>query len=126
VSARACSAWRFTGAQIESSTKHMTIPSPTPPLNARAKLSIAALLILGLLGGSLIVAHSGFETSPRRGGSSTFVPAPEAYVIAVALYLMSCLALAALLREWKAAKTISVAAFAACGLIAWGLVHVLS
>ncbi len=104
----------------------MTIPSPTPPLNAPAKLSIAALLILGLLGGSLIVAHSGFETSPRRGGASTFVPAPEAYVIAVALYLLSGLALAALLREWKAAKAISVAAFAGFGVIAWGLVHVLS
>lgn len=104
----------------------MKISAPTPPLNVPAKLSIAALLLLGLLGGSLIVAHSGFETSPRRGGPSTFVPAPEVYVIAVVLYLMSCLALAALLREWKAAKAISVAAFAGYGVIAWGLVHVMS
>lgn len=120
------SVWRFTRAPIEPSAKKMTNRSPNPPLNVPAKLSIAALLVLGLLGGSLIVAHSGFETSPRRGGSSTFVPAPEAYVIAVVLYLMSCLALAALLREWKAAKAISVAAFAGYGVIAWGLVHVLS
>ena len=50
---------------------------PQPPLNWPARLAVAAMLILGLLGGSLVLAHAGFETSPRRGGTSTFVPLPR-------------------------------------------------
>lgn len=104
----------------------MTIVSPTSPLDLPAKLSISALVVLGLIGGSLIVAHSGFETSPRRGGSSMFVPAPEAYVIAVVLYVMSCLAMSVLLREQKVTKAMSLGTFAGYGLIAWGLVRLWS
>jgi len=99
---------------------------PTAPLNLPAKLSIAALCVLGLLGGSLIVAHSGFETSPRRGGTPTFVPVPEAYLIAGIMYLMSCLALTVLLRSRATSRWATGAAFSGYLVIAWQLVRVLS
>lgn len=88
------------------------------PLTLPAKLSIAALCLLGLLGGSLVVAYAGFETSPRRGGTPTFVPAPQAYVMAVVMYLMSCLALLALLRDRGASAGVTARAFVAYGLLA--------
>lgn len=84
---------------------------PTPPLNLPAQLSIGALAVLGLVGSTLVVAHSGFETSPRRGGPSTFVPLPEAYLIAGVMYLMSCLAMLALLRDRKVSLRFIVIAF---------------
>ena len=99
---------------------------PQPPLNLPAQLSIAALVLLGLLGGSLIVAYSGFETSPRRGGTSTFVPAPEAYVLAVVMYLMSGLAMIALLRNRTTSKLAAAAALCAYVAIAASLVKALS
>lgn len=71
------------------------------PLSIPAQISIGALMVLGMLGGSMIVAYSGFMTSPRRGGASTFVPIPEAYVVAGFLYLMSVLAMTVLLRYRK-------------------------
>ncbi|MFC7433415.1 hypothetical protein ACFQNJ_02700 [Hydrogenophaga bisanensis] len=95
------------------------------PLTLPAKLSIAALCLLGLLGGSLVVAYAGFETSPRRGGTPTFVPAPQAYVMAVVMYLMSCLALLALLRDRGSSIGATVGAFGVYGLLAWLLVEVL-
>ena len=73
--------------------------SDSPSSNLPLRLSIAALFILGLVGGTLIVAYSGYETSPRRGGTPVFVPAPQAYIIAAAMYAMSCLAMLALLRN---------------------------
>lgn len=100
--------------------------TPAPPLNLPAKLSVAALFVLGMLGGSLIVAYSGFETSPRRGGSGTFVAVPEAYILAAILYLMSWLAMTAILRDRGVPMGTYVAASVACGAMAWGLVRVLS
>lgn len=97
--------------------------SDSPSSNLPLRLSIAALFILGLIGGTLIVAYSGFETSPRRGGTPVFVPAPQAYVIAAAMYAMSCLAMLALLRS----KTTSLlwAGFAVAGyaVLAWVFVR---
>jgi hypothetical protein len=62
------------------------------------------LVALGLIGGSLIVANSGFETSPRRGGPSVFVPAPQAYVLAAIMYCMGFLGLLAVLRNRAVAQ----------------------
>ncbi len=98
------------------------MPSPTL-LKLPAKLSIAALALLGLLGGSLIVAHAGFETSPRRGGASTFVPVPEAYILSSVMYLMSCLALLVLLRNRQASTTTMVLAAGAYVAAAWATVQ---
>ena len=99
---------------------------PRSPLNLPAQLSIAALVTLGLVGGSLIVAHSGFETSPRRGGTSTFVPAPEAYLLAAVMYLMSCLAMLALLRNCDTSRPVIAAAFCAYAAVATSLIGALA
>lgn len=86
-------------------------PSSVP--GAPAQAAIAALVFLGMVGGCLILAHSGFGTSPLRGGPSTFVPAPLAYVLAVTMYVMSALGLLALLR----ARQVSTPAIAASAVI---------
>jgi hypothetical protein len=71
------------------------------PLSFGAQLSIAAIVLLGIVGGSLILAHGGFETSPKRGGQSIFVPAPQGYFIAATMYGMSVIGMIALTREWR-------------------------
>lgn len=91
----------------------------SPPILGRAaQAAVAALVLLGLLGGSLIVAHAGFATSPRRGGPSTFVPAPEAYVLAAIMYAMSVLGLLALLRSRNASRTSTAMALVLYGAAA--------
>jgi hypothetical protein len=70
-------------------------------LGFAAQLSIAAIVLLGMVGGSLILAHGGFETSPKRGGQSVFVPAPLSYVMAATMYGMSVVGMLALIREWR-------------------------
>jgi len=95
------------------------------PLTLPAKLSVASLAGLGLLGGSLIVAYSGYETSPRRGGASVFVPVPEAYLIAAMLYGASCLALLVLVRDRSRSLRASAAAVVGYGLVAWLAVRAL-
>jgi hypothetical protein len=74
-------------------------------LTTAAQISIAALVLLGMLGGSLIVAHGGYETSPRRGGLAVFVPAPQGFIIAAMMYGMSVLGMVALLRAWLQSRT---------------------
>lgn len=98
------------------------MPSPAP-LSLPASISIFALAVLGLLGGSLIVAHAGFETSPRRGGSSTFVPAPEAYILSAVMYAMSCIALLVLLRDRQASAATILLALGGYGVAAWAAVR---
>ena len=93
--------------------------SETSTLSLSARISIAALFVLGLLGGTLIVAYSGYETSPRRGGTPVFVPAPEAYAIAVAMYGMSCLAMLVLLRQRSTSLPVSVTAVLTYVALAW-------
>lgn len=98
-----------------------------PGLSCAAQLAVAALVLLGLLGGSWIVAHSGFATSPRRGGPSVVVPAPGAYVTAAFLSGMSVIGVLALLRHrnasWKAtciaAALYAVAAALLSAVLAW-------
>jgi len=70
-------------------------------LSSAAQVSVAAIVLLGMVGGSLIVAHGGFETSPKHGGHSVFVPAPEGYFMAATMYGMSILGMIALIREWR-------------------------
>jgi hypothetical protein len=99
---------------------------PQLVLSPAVQLFVAAIVLLGLIGGSLIVAHSGFTTSPRHGGPSTFVPAPQAYLLAATMYGMSFVALLALLRSRNTSLlrySLATALFAAG---AAGLVAVLS
>jgi hypothetical protein len=96
---------------------------PALVLSPAVQFFVAAIVVLGLIGGSLIVAHSGFATSPRRGGPSTFVPAPQAYLLAATMYAMSFIGMLALLRNRQASSlTVSLAvcffAFVAAGIVA--------
>lgn len=77
-----------------------------------AQVAVGALALLGFIGGCLTVAHSGLETSPRRGGTPVFVPFPQAWFFVVAMLAMSLLALFALLQARGASRT----AFAAVTL----------
>ena len=97
--------------------------SDSPSSNLPLRLSIAALFILGLVGGTLIVAYSGYETSPRRGGTPVFVPAPQAYIIAAAMYAMSCLAMLALLRNKTTSLLWAGVAVAGYVVLAWVFVR---
>jgi hypothetical protein len=74
----------------------------TPGKGAMA--AVAALVALGMLGGSLVVAAGGFATRPRLGGPATFVPAPLGYLPAVLLYGMSLVGLLVLLRRRRGSR----------------------
>lgn len=73
-------------------------------LSPAVQVAVAAIILLGLLGGSLIVGQAGFSTSPRRGGTSTFVPAPEAYLLAALMYGMSFIGMLALLQNRRTSR----------------------
>jgi hypothetical protein len=94
-----------------------------PPLilGSGAQFFIAALVVLGLFGGSLILAHSGFETSSKRGADPVFVPLPQAYIIAALMYAMSAIAAVALLRHHKASNTLVILSTVLYAAIAWAL-----
>ena len=94
-----------------------------PSWNLPLRLSVAALFILGLVGGSLVMAYSGYETAPRRGGTPVFVPMPQAFIIAALMYAMSCLAMLALLRSRTTSLAWSGLAVAGYGLLAWVFVQ---
>ena len=63
--------------------------------------SVTALCVLGMLGGCLIAAGSGFTTSSKRGEWNIFVPAPEAYILAAIMFTLSGVALLWLLQQLK-------------------------
>ncbi len=78
---------------------------PVENLGRGAQIAIAALVVLGLVGGGLIIAHSGFATSPKtRGVHSVFVPLPEAYLMAALMYGQSFIGMLVILRARKVAK----------------------
>jgi hypothetical protein len=97
-------------------------PSPVP--SAGAQVAIAAIVVLGI-GGCLILAQSGFATSPKRGGPSVFVPVPQAYLLAAILYAMSAIGLSVLQRAWQASMPLIVLAVVTYLSVAVGLVWVL-
>ena len=75
---------------------------PAENLGRGAQIAIIALVALGLVGGCLIIVYSGFTTSPKtRGAHSVFVPLPEAYAMAAAMYGQSIIGLLVLLRARK-------------------------
>jgi hypothetical protein len=96
--------------------------STPQPLNKPARVAIAALVVLGLTGGTLVVVHGGFETSPKRGGTPVFVPAPQAWLIAATMYGMSLVGWVALVRErWHSIASTALA-IVAHGVVAVALV----
>ena len=75
---------------------------PVKNLGRGAQIAIMSLVILGLVGGCLIVAYAGFATLPKtRGVHSVFVPLPEAYLMAAAMYGQSIIGMLVLLRDRK-------------------------
>ena len=75
---------------------------PVENLSRGAQIALTAMAILGLIGATLIVVYSGFETSPKtRGAQSVFVPLPQAYLMVAAMYGQSVIAMVALLRARK-------------------------
>ena len=78
---------------------------PISKLGRGAQIAIMSLVFLGLIGGSLILAHSGFSTLPKtRGVQSVYVPSPEAYLLVAAMYGQSFIGMLALLRARKISK----------------------
>lgn len=100
-------------------------PQKPPPLSTAAKISIAALVLLGMIGGSLIVAHGGYETSPKGGGAPVFVPAPQGFVVAAMMYGMSVLGMVSLLRARHQSRTTVASAIALYAIVAVVFVFVL-
>ena len=97
-----------------------------PALGPAAQVAVAAIVLLGMLGGSLIIAYAGFGTAPRRGGPSTFVPAPQAYFLAATMYGMSAIGLLALLRDRGLSRSSSAIALVLYGAVASLLTVVLA
>ena len=85
---------------------------PVENLDRGAQVAIISLVILGLIGGCLIIAYSGFATSPKmRSVESVFVPLPEAYLMAAAMYGQSIIGMVVLLRN---RKTSHIGIFLSC------------
>jgi hypothetical protein len=95
-------------------------------LGAAPQFFIAALVFLGLLGGSLILAHGGFETSSKSGGPSVLVPLPQAYLMAALMYTMSLIAALVLLRQHKASPALMLLSALLYLVSAWGLVWLIT
>lgn len=69
------------------------------PLSPAVQVAVAAMVILGFIGGTLIAAQSGYETSPKRGGPSVFVPTPQAYILSALMFGMSIIGWVVLVLE---------------------------
>ena len=79
---------------------------PVENLGRGAQIAVMALVVLGMISGSLIIAHTGFETSPKtRGAQPVFVPLPQAYLMVAAMYGQSFIGMLVLLRARKISKT---------------------
>ena len=96
------------------------------PLSLGAQLSVVALVVLGMVGGGLIVAYSGFGTSSKYGGPSTFVPAPQAYFLAAVMYSVSDIGMLALLQSWQSSWRLTTLAVVLYAGVATLLVLVLT
>ena len=79
---------------------------PVENLGRGAQIAIIALVALGIIGGCLIMAHSGFETLPKtRSTQRVFVPLPEAYLMTAAMYGQSFIGMLVILRAGKVLKS---------------------
>ena len=94
---------------------------PVENLGRGAQIAIIALVALGFIGGCLIMAHSGFETLPKtRSTQRVFVPLPQAYLMAAAMYGQSFIGMLVILRARKVSKIgifIAVLGYAAAASI---------
>lgn len=68
------------------------------PLTFPARIAIAALAVLGLVGGWMVVLGGGFHHGQMHSRETTFVDGPAAFLMAAIQFLMAAIAVAALLR----------------------------
>ena len=79
------------------------------------KIAIACVAILGSLGGWLIVGLSGFHHKPYLTSPDTvFVSGPEAVVMAAIMFVLSAVAVAALLQARNSPRWVYAVA---CGAV---------
>lgn len=88
----------------------------TEPPSTAGCIAVAALGLLGLVGGAFIVAIGGFTHTPKWSKVSTFVGGPPAYAMAAIFFTLSVLACLSLLRSFAA--TLLQQAAAAAGYLA--------
>lgn len=82
-------------------------------------MAVAALILLGLIGGSMIVADAGFTTSSKRATSSIFVSGTPAYLVAAIMFSMSVLGMLALMRERRLSRlSVAIATLAYASIAA--------
>jgi hypothetical protein len=98
----------------------------TLPMHKALIASVTALAGLGLVGGCLIVAGSGFTTSYKRAHWQVFVPVPQAYIMAAIMFALSGIAVLWLLQQAKARSSGLVVCAAAYVGVAVVLTRLLS
>ena len=72
------------------------------PLSLPARIAIAALALLGLIGGWYILLAGGFHHGAQYSTETTFVSGPAAWLMAALFFAMGTIALAALLQAVRA------------------------
>ncbi len=70
-------------------------------LTRGAQFAIAVLVALGTIGGSMIIALGGFNTSSKRIASVIFVSGIPAYFLATIMFSLAVVGMVALLRAWS-------------------------
>lgn len=76
---------------------------PTPsPRALPARVAIAALALLGLIGGCYFLLAGGFHHGTRFSRETTFVSGPAACLMAAIFFVMGATAVAALLQAGRA------------------------
>jgi hypothetical protein len=95
-----------------------------PPLSVGARVAVAALALLGCIGGWLVVLTGGFHHRPyRRADYTIFVDGP-ALAMAAILFAMATLAVLVLMQHFRA--TVVVRLFGVCAMLAPPAVYLLA
>ena len=72
------------------------------PVDGLAQLAVAALCLLGIIGGWLILVVGGFTHAPHRySKEATFVDGPAAAVMAIIFFALAVIGVVVLLRARK-------------------------
>jgi hypothetical protein len=73
-----------------------------PPVSPAARLAMATLAVLGLLGGWYILLFGGFEHGNKYTREAVHVSGLPAYLMAAIFFLMATISIAALLQASRA------------------------
>ncbi len=97
---------------------------PSLTITWGTQLSLLAVSMLGLFAAAFVVAQDGFTYSAKRRGTEIFVPAPEAYFVAAIFFVMSVLALLAILQARRASALNYGLATCIYGILAFAFISV--